>query len=161
MSRYSSSNLTEFEFHDAWAEEVHWEGDVLTCRVKQCSLHANALENPYSQDMELSEAVLTFSGFQIKEYCLPGWKESFPNGKAEVHPEQRFVGTEAKQRFSQAAAEGLWLKDISAGDPTKSTLEACGRTEPYFSVTFSFRQVLVEWESFAGPAWQVNFRSDS
>lgn len=63
MNRYSSSNLTEFEFHDAWAEEVHWEGDVLTCRVKQCSLHANALENPYSQDMELNEAVLTFSGF--------------------------------------------------------------------------------------------------
>lgn len=161
MSRYSSRNLTEFEFHDAWAEEIRWAGDVLTCRVTHLNLHASALENPYPQDMELKEAVLTFSGFQIREFCLPGYESRSPGGKTEIHPEQRFYGVDAEKRFARAAAKGIWLKDVSADDPTKSTLEACGRTEPYFTLTFSFQQALVEWEEFAKPAWYVNFGAGS
>ncbi len=153
MGKYSSRNLMEFEFHDAWAEKIRWEGNTLICRVKQCNLHASAPENPYPQDMELKEAVLTLSRFQVKEYCLPSYESRSPDGKTEVHPEQRFFGMEAKQRFAPAAAEGLWLKYFSCQDQTKSTLEACGRTDSYFTLTFSFRQALVEWEEFAEKAW--------
>ena len=47
MSRYSSHDLTEFEFHDAWADEIRREGDALTFWVKHLNLHASAPENPY------------------------------------------------------------------------------------------------------------------
>lgn len=67
MSQYSSRNLTEFEFHDAWAEQIRWENGVLTCRVKQCNLHASAPENPYPQDMELKNKG-------------PAWQVNFRSG---------------------------------------------------------------------------------
>ena len=159
MSRYSSHDLTEFEFHDAWAEEIRREGEVLTCRVKHLNLHADAPGNPYPQNMELKEALLTFSGFQVKEYCLPGYED----GSAETHPEQRFFGADAEKRFALAAAEGLRLYGIyppSSQEPAHWTLEARGKTELYFTLAFYFHQALVEWEEFAGKAWYVNFPSN-
>lgn len=159
MSRYSSHDLTEFEFHDAWADEIRREGDALTFWVKHLNLHASAPENPYPQDMELKEALLTFSGFQVKEYCLPGYED----GSAETHTEQRFFGADAEKRFALAAADGLRLYGIyppSAQEQPHWTLEARGRTELFFTLAFSFRRALVEWEEFAGKAWYVNFPSN-
>lgn len=159
MSRYSSHDLTEFEFHDAWTDEIRREGEVLTCRVKHLNLHADAPGNPYPQDMELGRAVLTFSGFQVKEYCLPGYED----GSTETHPEQRFFGAEAEKRFARAAADGLRLYGIyppSSQERLHWTLEARGRTELFFTLAFSFRRALVEWEEFAGKAWYVNFPSN-
>lgn len=160
MGRYSSRNLMEFEFHDAWADEIRRKGDVLTCRVKHLNLHASAPENPYPQDMELKEALLTFSGFQVKEYCLPAYECHFQNGRTEAHPKQQFFEAEAEKRFSQAAAEGFRLTYVGPDDQACWTLEACGKTVPYFTLAFSFRQALVEWEEFAGKAWYVNFPSN-
>lgn len=164
MSRYSSGDLTEFEFHDAWAEEIRREGEALTCRVKHLNLHPSAPEPPYPQDMELGQSVLTLSGFQVRAFCLPGYESRSPEGKTEIQPEQRFFGVDAEKRFSQAVAEGLRLYGVyrpSSQEPAHWTLEAQGRTEPYFTLTFSFRRALVEWEEFAGKAWYVNFHSGS
>ena len=67
--RYSSTNrLQDFEFHDAELSLISWENNRLIVSAKFLNIHKDAAPNNADTDMEISEARITFSGFQIKEF---------------------------------------------------------------------------------------------
>ena len=66
---YSSNNrLQDFEFHDAELSLTSWEDNRLVVSAKYLNVHKDAAPNNADADMEISEARITFSGFQIKEF---------------------------------------------------------------------------------------------
>ena len=81
--QYSSTNrLQDFEFHDSKLSFISWEDDRLIVSAKHLNVHKYAAPNHAGADMEISEARITFCGFQLREF-EPGraWKRD-ENGKS-------------------------------------------------------------------------------
>ncbi len=67
--KYSSTNRFEdFEFHDAKLSFLSWKDDRLIVSAKYLNVHKDAAPNNTGADMEISDARITFRGFQIKEF---------------------------------------------------------------------------------------------
>ena len=68
MHYFSTNRLQDFEFHDAELSLISWEYNRLVVSAKYLNVHKDAAPNNADADMEISEARITFSGFQIKEF---------------------------------------------------------------------------------------------
>lgn len=151
--KYSSSNIfSDFEFHDADFKFQAFENNDLTILVKNLNVHKNTEHNPYSLDMELSEAKIVFYNFRVAAFSPFGQRQKGADGK--------WYTTEPQITFTEAAAKKLLLHELRRG----FTVFDFGLTEngsPYFDgicedpfyAEFQFDSAAVQWDTYNKPAW--------
>ena len=151
--RYSSTNrLQDFEFHDAKLSLISWKDNRLVVCAKFLNVHKDAAPNNAGADMEISEARITFSGFQIKEFePSRAWKTD-ENGK--FYTDEQLIihtGTIAHSMFENELKNSITVIGIVCENDIYE-LGAIG-IDPYFSVRFRFSDVEIEWDDYHKKAW--------
>ena len=150
---YSSTNrLQDFEFHDAELSLTSWEDNRLIVCAKYLNIHKDAAPNNVNADMEISEAIITFSGFQIKEFEPSRTWETDENGKSYTDdPLVIHTGTKARSMFENELRNSIRVMGIVLENGIYE-LGGIG-IDPYFSVRFTFSDVEVEWDDYRKKAW--------
>jgi len=151
--RYCSNNrLQDFEFHDAELSLISWEDSRLVVLAKYLNVHKDAAPNNAGADMEISEARITFTGFQIKEF-QPGraWRTD-ENGKLYTD-DPLIIHTDevAHSMFENELKNTVTVMGIVFDDNIYE-LGAIG-IDPYFSARFLFSDVKIEWDDYREKAW--------
>ena len=151
--RYSSTNrLQDFEFHDAELSLISWENNRLIVSAKFLNIHKDAAPNNADTDMEISEARITFSGFQIKEFEPSRTWNTDENGKSYTDdPLIIHFGELARNMFETELKNSITVMDIVFENDIYE-LGALG-IDPYFSVRFLFSDVEIEWDDYRKKAW--------
>lgn len=151
--RYSSTNrLQDFEFHDSELSLISWEDNRLIVSAKFLNVHKNAAPNNADADMEISEARITFSGFQIKKFEPSRTWKADENGNAYTNdPLIIHTGTIARSMFENELKNSITVMGISWENDIYE-LGAFGM-DPYFSVRFLFSDVEIEWDDYRKKAW--------
>ena len=150
---YSSNNrLQDFEFHDAELSLISWEDNRLVVSAKYLNVHKDAAPNKEDADMEISEARITFSGFQIKEFEPSRTWKTDENGKSYTDdPLIIHTGAVAHSMFQNELKNSITVMGIVLEDDIYE-LGALG-IDPYFSVRFLFSDVEIEWDDYRKKAW--------
>ena len=150
---YSSTNrLQDFEFHDAGLLLISWENNRLVVSAKYLNVHKDAAPNNADADMEISEARITFSGFQIQEFePSRTWKRD-ENGQSYTD-DPLIIHTEvvARSMFENELKNSITVTGIALENDIYE-LGAIG-IEPYFTVRFRFSDVEIEWDDYSKKAW--------
>ena len=151
--RYSSTNrLQDFEFHDAELSLISWENNRLIVSAKFLNIHKDAAPNNADTDMEISEARITFSGFQIKEFEPSRIWKTDENGKSYTDdPLILHFGELARNMFETELKNSITVMGIVFENDIYE-LGALG-IDPYFSVRFLFSDVEIEWDDYRKKAW--------
>ena len=159
--RYSSTNRPEdFEFHDAELSLVSWDATELIVTAEFLNIHKDAAPDNSGTDMEISEARITFYGFQIKNFTPSAlWKtdESGKSYAAEsiiVH-----TGSAARNMFENELRNSITVLFMNVDDGIYK-LGAVGM-DPCFSACFVFDSIKIEWNDYRGKAWYVRDFIDS
>lgn len=150
---YSSTNrLQDFEFHDAVLSLISWDDNRLIVSAKYLNVHKDAAPNNADEDMEISEARITFSGFQIKEFEPSRTWKTDENGKSYTD-DPLIIHTDAVARsmFEKELRNTITVMNIDLENGIYA-LDACG-LDPYFSVRFVFSDVEIEWDDYRKKAW--------
>lgn len=150
---YSSTNrLQDFEFHDAELSLISWEDNRLVVFAKYLNVHKDAAPNNAGADMEISEARITFSGFQIKEFePSRTWKTDESGNSYTDDPLIIHTGEIARSMFENELKNSITVMDIVLENGIYE-LGALG-IDPYFSVRFVFSDVEIEWDDYCKKAW--------
>ena len=150
---YSSNNrLQDFEFHDAELSLISWEDNRLVVSAKYLNVHKDAAPNNADADMEISEARITFSGFQIKEFEPSRTWKTDKNGKFYTDdPLIIHTGAIARSMFENELKNSITVMGIVLENDIYE-LGALG-IDPYFSVRFLFSDVEIEWDDYRKKAW--------
>ena len=151
--RYSSTNrLQDFEFHDSELSLISWEGNHLVVSAKHLNVHKDAAQNNEEADMEICEARISFSDFQIKEF-EPGraWTTDENGNYYTLDPLIIHTGTVARNAFENELKNSITVYGIELKNGIYE-LYACG-IEPYFSVRFLFSELAIEWDEYCQKAW--------
>ena len=150
--RYSSTNrLQDFEFHDAELSLTSWEDNRLVVFAKYLNVHKDSAPNNTGTDMEISEARITFNGFQAKEFePSRTWKRDengnfYTNDPLIIH-----TGAVARSMFANELKNKIEVMEMSQ-DLGIYTISAVGIYP--FSVSFTFSDVKIEWDGYRQPAW--------
>ncbi len=150
---YSSTNrLQDFEFHDAELSLVSWEDNRLIVSANFLNVHKDAAPNNEDADMEISEARITFGGFQIKEFePSRTWKTDKNGNSYTDDPLIIHTGTIARSMFENELKNSITVMGIALENNIYE-LGAIG-IDPYFSVRFLFSDVEIEWDDYRKKAW--------
>ena len=151
--QYSSTNrLQDFEFHDSELSFMSWENNRLIVSAKYLNVHKDAAPNNSGTDMEISEALISFYGFELKEFePSRTWKKD-KNGQLYTD-EPRIIHTDsiARKMFETELQNSITVMGIVC-DEDVYELGACG-IDPYFSARFIFSDVEIEWNNYRKKAW--------
>ena len=152
--RYNSVNrLSDFEFHDAWFSLDSFENNCLTVKALCLNIHKDVEQNPHETDMEIENAVITFEGFDLLSY-EPGraWRQD-ENGKFYTdEPQIVLKDNLAHSRFSDQLAFGLTVFALGIKEGNTHFIDAISK-DPFFTVSFTFKNVIIEWDEYIGKAW--------
>ena len=150
---YSSNNrLQDFEFHDTELSLISWEDNRLVVSAKYLNVHKDAAPNNADADMEISEARITFRGFQIKEFEPSRTWKTDENGKSYTDdPLIIHTGAVARSMFENELKNSITVMGIVLENDIYE-LGALG-IDPYFSVRFLFSDVEIEWDDYRKKAW--------
>ncbi|MBO5914155.1 MAG: hypothetical protein J6Q72_02305 [Clostridia bacterium] len=151
--QYSSTNrLQDFEFHDSELSFISWDDNRLIVSAKYLNVHKDAAPNNADADMEISEARITFSGFQIKEFEPSRTWKTDENGKSYTDdPLIIHTGAIARSMFENELKSTITVMRIVSENHIYE-LDALG-IDPYFSVRFLFSDVEIEWDDYRKKAW--------
>ena len=151
--QYSSVNrLGDFEFHDAELSLLSWENDRLTVSAKYLNVHKNAAPGNEGTDMEISEAIITFYGFDLKEFePARTWKRDKHGNAYTNDPLVIHTGAVAKSMLKAELQHTVVVMGIAYVNGIYD-LGALG-IDPYFSARFTFSDVKIEWDSYRKKAW--------
>lgn len=151
--QYSSTNrLQDFEFHDSEWSLISLEDDRLMVSVKYLNVHKDAAPNTLGADMEISNAHITFYGFELKEFePSRTWKrdengQSYTDDPLIIH-----TGAVARSMFENELKNSITVMGIVLENDIYE-LGALG-IDPYFSVRFLFSDVEIEWDDYRKKAW--------
>ena len=150
---YSLNNrLQDFEFHDAKLSLISWEDNRLVVSAKYLNVHKDAAPNNADADMEISEARITFSGFQIKEFEPSRTWKTDENGKSYTDdPLIIHTGAIARSMFENELKNSITVMGIVLENDIYD-LGALG-IDPYFSARFTFSDVEIAWDDYRKKAW--------
>lgn len=151
--QYSSINrLRDFEFHDAELTLISWEDDRLIVSAKYLNVHKDAAPDHAGADMEISRAIITFCGFDLKEF------EPARNLKRDKHgnaytddPPVIHTGAAAQSMLKAELQNTVRVMGIACVDGIYD-LGALG-IDPYFSARFTFSDVEIAWDDYRKKAW--------
>ncbi len=151
--KYSSINrLEDFELHDAELSLISWQDDRLVVSAKHLNVHKNAAPNNDGADMEISEARITFSGFEIKEFEASRAWEKDQNGNLYTDdPLIIHTGSVARDMLEAELCNSITVMGITL---TNGIYELCALgIEPCFYVRFCSSQIEIEWDDYLKKAW--------
>ncbi len=151
--QYSSVNrLGDFEFHDAELSLLSWEDDRLAVCAKYLNMHKDATPDHADADMEIAKAIITFCGFDLKEFEPSRvWKRDEHGNAYTDDPLFIHTGALAQSMLKIELQHTVTVMGIAYVDGTYD-LGACG-IDPYFSARFTFLDVRIEWDSYRQKAW--------
>ena len=131
--RYRSKDcLRDFEFHDSeWSLASH-DASSFVFNARALNSHQSAPQNAEDCDMEIL-----------------GYR-SFATETPMDH-----TGEQCLMLFLREANHGMWVKSFNQIDHDRWMNASCGDNEPYYEVTLSFDEVVIEWDAFRCPAWYV------
>jgi hypothetical protein len=152
--KYQSANiLQDFEFHDAYFKFMKFENNALIVSVDYLNIHKNTEQNPYSTDMEIEVAYITFQGFCAKSFELGRKWEQDATGKMYTkEPQVIFEGQTAEDKLLNELRVGATVFEIGKLENGNYYFEGTG-DEPWFQVQFSFDSVTLEWDEYRKSAW--------
>ena len=151
MHYFSTNRLQDFEFHDAELSLISWEDNRLVVSAKYLNVHKDAAPNNADADMEISEARITFRGFQIKEFePSRTWKTDENGNSYTDDPLIIHTGAVARSMFANELKNKIEVTEMSQ-DMGIYTISAVGIYP--FSVSFTFSDVKIEWDGYRQPAW--------
>ena len=151
--RYSSTNrLQDFEFHDSELSFISWEDNRLSVSAKFLNVHKEAAPNNADADMEISEARITFYGFELKEFePSRTWKtdangQSYTDSPLIIHTDAI-----ARKMFEAELQNSITVIGIACDGGIYEL--GAGGIDPYFSARFVFSDVNIEWDDYRKKAW--------
>ncbi len=140
----SVNSLQDFEFHDSFWSLVDHDASSYVFNAKALNLHQDAPQNPEDCDMEIEDALITFSRCRITEFR--SFREEAPKD---------YGGEQCLKRFLKEANLGIWVKGFDEVEHGQWLLASCGDEEPYYVVRMSFEGATIGWDAFRRPAWYV------
>lgn len=152
MQYCSTNRLQDFEFHDSELSFVSWKDNRLIVSAKYLNVHKDAAPNNSGTDMEISEARITFYGFELKEFEPSRTWKTDENGQSYTDdPLIIHTNSTAHKMFEAELQNSITVMGIVCDDGVYE-LGACG-IDPYFSVRFIFSDVDIEWNDYRKKAW--------
>lgn len=152
MQYCSTNRLQDFEFHDSELSFVSWKDNRLIVSAKYLNVHKDAAPNNSGTDMEISEARITFYGFELKEFEPSRTWKTDKNGKSYTDdPLIIHTGAVARSMFENELKNSITVMGIVLENDIYE-LGALG-IDPYFSVRFLFSDVEIEWDDYRKKAW--------
>lgn len=152
MHYSSTDRLQDFEFHDAKLSLISWEDNHLILSAEHLNVHKDAAPNNAGADMEISEARITFYGFQIKEFEPSRTWKTDESGKCyTADPLIIHTDLPARRKFENELRNSITVMGIIFENGIYE-LGALG-IDPYFSVRFVFSRVVIEWDNYSKKAW--------
>ena len=149
MRYISIDQLEQFEFHDSSWKLCSRDGDTVTFQVRSLNIHKHTEQNPYSMDMELDNARMTFRGFRLI-HLEPrrSWRWDENGNGHPVGPRVLYTGEEGMDRLAKEDVMVFHFDSVE----DHWEIGCCG-IEPYFTVAFDFDSVQIEWDGYRRKAW--------
>ena len=152
MQYCSTNRLQDFEFHDSELSFVSWKDNRLIVSAKYLNVHKDDAPNNSGTDMEISEARITFYGFELKEFEPSRTWKTDENGQSYTDdPLIIHTNSTAHKMFEAELQNSITVMRIVCDDGVYE-LGACG-IDLYFSVRFIFSDVDIEWNDYRKKAW--------
>lgn len=149
------NQLDLFEYHDSVFSLVSFDKKELVVSVKHLNIHKDTKENPHDCDMEISSANIYFQNIQIlsfepvRAYQLDADGNWYTN-----EPQIIYQDDEAKENFINALKNGFSINGVDIQRHSECTTFDFDTNSPIcFNATFSFSNVIVEWDSYRRKAW--------
>ena len=160
MKYQSADILRDFEFHDAYFKLEKFESGTLIISVQHLNIHKNTDQNPYTTDMEIEMARITFQGFCTKSF-EPGrtWKQDVNGDFYTNEPQVIFEGNTAEENLLNELRAGATVYEFGTLENGNYYFDGAG-DEPWFQAQFLFHSVAIEWDEYRKPAWyeEKNFK---
>lgn len=149
------NELHQFEFHDAYVENVNYVGDSLVMHVTGVNIHKNTKSNPSDYDMEISQAVISFKNYNVESFePSRTWKRDSDGQFYSDEQKRVFYSDIANILFSKECVEGfkIYSLEVNLQDGYHAIIEASGE-DPYFTLAISFCSSSIQFDDFRGKAW--------
>lgn len=153
MKYQSIDHLQDFEFHDAALKNGQIIGNTFTATLRILNIHKDTPQNNSDRDLEIKEAKITFYDFHLLtfEYGRTWYEDENGNSYTD-EPQITHAGDEAHALLTEELKHGLTLYSLSHTLPNTCIFDATG-VSPYFTFSFSFEHVIVEWDAYCNIAW--------
>lgn len=155
MKYRSSKILDDFEFHDAEFTFEGFDNRNLVVTARYLNIHKSAEQNPYSKDMEIDLARITFQGIHFRSIKLGGArKQDEPGGLWTEEPQVIYEGKTAEEKILSNLRSGIKVLEFGVLDNGNCYFDGIVY-EPWlwFQAQFSFESALIEWDAYRKPAW--------
>ncbi len=155
MKYRSSKILDDFEFHDAEFTFEGFNNQNLVVTARYLNIHKSAEQNPYSKDMEIELAKITFQGIHFISIKLGGArKQDEPGGLWTEEPQVIYEGKTAEEKILSNLRSGIKVLEFGVFDNGNCYFDGIA-DEPWlwFQAQFSFESALIEWDAYRKPAW--------
>ncbi len=153
MKYRSSKILDDFEFHDAEFTFEGFDNQNLVVTARYLNIHKSAEQNPYSKDMEIELARITFQGIHFISIKLGGArKQDAPGGLWTEEPQVIYEGKTAEEKILLNLRSGIIVWKFGVLDNGNCCFDGAG-DEPWFEAQFSCESAFIEWDAYKNPAW--------
>ncbi len=138
MKYRSSKILDDFEFHDAGFTFESFDNQNLVVTAQCLNIHKSAEQNPYSKDMEIELARITFQGIHFISF----------------ESQEIYDGKAAEEKILSNLRSGIKVLEFGVLDNGNCYFDGFV-DEPWlwFQAQFSFESALIEWDAYRKPAW--------
>lgn len=145
--------LEDFEFHDAWLTLDRFDSGALTVSADHVNVHKAAGYGTLEHDMELDRAKITFEDFCAMSF-EPGraWKTDPEGSSYTDDPLIVYRDGEAEETILGELRNGISVYALGKNADGRYFIEGCG-IEPFFTMGFWARSVVVEWDGYRKKAW--------
>lgn len=144
--------LDIFEFRDSSFSFVEYKDGDLTVNIKYLNIHKNTEQNSEDDDMEIERAKVTFKGFRAVYYEVGRTRKPDENGEYLPEGEQIiFHGEQAMEKITEELQNSITVLVLDKVYDFY-TIDGSG-IEPFFTISFKFDSVVVEWDEYLKRAW--------
>lgn len=136
MKYRSSKILVDFEFNDAGFKFESFDNQNLVVTARYLNIHKSAEQNPYSKDMEIELARITFQGIHFISF----------------ESQEIYDGKIAEEKILSNLRSGIIVWKFGVLDNGNYCFDGAG-DEPWFEAQFSCESAFIEWDAYKNPAW--------
>lgn len=149
--KYLADSLSLFDFHDSYFIMSELSKNELHLEASALNIHKHTKQNPADFDMEICEAKITFTDFNILSYKLIGG-ELYDYNRNLIAKEDTVIYSDidAQREFLKQAKKGFDVMGITELSDNVICLTA---NSTVFQLEFTFSAVKIEWDDYTGKAW--------
>ena len=150
------NELDLFEYHDATSNFISVQGNVFEMHLENLNVHKMTKVNPGKVDLQIKLAVLKFTDCAIESYEPErNWKT---NSKGELYTDELQIMYNGETALSRLIDNAIHRFTIIVFNTTEdngqhTAVMSCTGNDPFFKVTFKFKNSTVEWDEYDRKAW--------